>query len=45
LTDDESAPSGNNDESSTSDDVYEATELVSCLLGNVKVPHLSLEPR
>jgi hypothetical protein len=26
------------DESSTSDDVYEITELVSCLLGNVKVP-------
>jgi len=26
------------DESSTSDDVYEITELVSCVLGNVKVP-------
>jgi len=38
LTDSERAPSGNNDEGSTSDDVYEVTELVSCLLGNVKVP-------
>jgi len=38
LTDSERAPSGNNDEGSTSDDVYEITELVSCLLGNVKVP-------
>jgi len=38
LTDSESAPSGNNDEGSTSDDVYEITELVSCVLGNVKVP-------
>jgi len=38
LTDDESAPSGNNGEGSTSDDVNEVTELVSCVLGNVKVP-------
>jgi len=38
LTDGESAPSGNNDEGSTSDDVYEIAGLVSCLLGNVKVP-------
>jgi hypothetical protein len=38
LTDSESAPSGNNDESSTSDDVYEIAELVGCVLGNVKVP-------
>ncbi|MFP3287935.1 MAG: hypothetical protein RXP86_11800 [Acidilobus sp.] len=38
MTDSESAPSGNNGEGSTSDDVHEITELVSCLLGNVKVP-------
>ena len=38
MADDESAPSGNNDEGSASDDVYEVTELVSCVLGNVKVP-------
>jgi len=38
LTDGESAPSGNNNEGSTSDDVYEITELVSCVLGNVKAP-------
>jgi hypothetical protein len=38
LTDSESAPSGNNDESSTSDEVHEVAELVSCVLGNLKVP-------
>jgi hypothetical protein len=38
LTDSERAPSGNNDEGSTSNDVYEIAELVGCLLGNVKVP-------
>ncbi|MDT7867824.1 MAG: hypothetical protein RQ853_05370 [Acidianus sp.] len=38
MADSESTPSGNNDEGSTSDDVYEIAELVSCLLGNVKVP-------
>jgi hypothetical protein len=38
LTDGESAPSGNNGEGSTSNDVYEIAELVGCVLGNVKVP-------
>ena len=38
MTDSESSPSGNNGEGLTSNNVNEVAGLVSCLLGNVKVP-------